>query len=160
LVFRYSNLQEQLLARQEDQITELRSVWQIDHDEIVSNFIILSRFTYSCPFQVYRKRIDGETPGAFGEVSAATWQGRNVAVKRLRAIALDMNENSVAEFQREIEVNMSLRHKNIVYFFGLCSFEYLGWLMIVWKIRRRGRQWRTVSCDRVDGSWVTKTSPA
>ena len=63
-------------------------------------------------------RIDGKTPGAFGEVSSAVWQGRNVAVKRLKAIAMDLNENSDAEFQHEIEVNMSLRHKNIVYFFG------------------------------------------
>ncbi len=41
-----------------------------------------------------------------------------MAVKRLKEIARDIDENSVLEFQREIEVNMSLRHKNIVYFFG------------------------------------------
>jgi hypothetical protein len=34
-IIEYSNLQEELLARRDDQITELRSVWQIDHDEIV-----------------------------------------------------------------------------------------------------------------------------
>jgi serine/threonine protein kinase len=88
--------------------------------------------------QIYKQRIDGETPGAFGEVSSATWQGRNVAVKRLKAIALDMNENSVAEFQQEIEVNMSLRHKNIVYFFGLREARKFVFLFLSLRILETG----------------------
>jgi len=50
--------------------------------------------------------------GAFGEVLKATYQGTDVAVKRLR---LDPSQPQAAEdFRRELAVLCGLRHRHVV----------------------------------------------
>ncbi len=57
--------------------------------------------------------------GAFGEVLKATYQGTDVAVKRLR---LDPNQPQAAEdFRRELRVLCGLRHRHVVQFLGACT---------------------------------------
>ena len=57
--------------------------------------------------------------GAFGEVLKATYQGTDVAVKRLR---LDPSQPQAAEdFRRELRVLCGLRHRHVVQFLGACT---------------------------------------
>jgi sterile alpha motif and leucine zipper-containing kinase AZK len=57
--------------------------------------------------------------GAFGEVLKATYQGTDVAVKRLR---LDPNQPQAADdFRRELRVLCGLRHRHVVQFLGACT---------------------------------------
>ena len=76
-------------------------MWDIDYSEL--DFV---------------KRIDAESPGAFGEVWLARWQDRDVAVKRLHNHIRELDDTSVREFNEEVKVMRSLRHKNIVLFYG------------------------------------------
>ncbi len=52
------------------------------------------------------------------QVWMGTWQDRTVAVKRLKAIYLQMDNSVLEEFNREMEVMRSLSHRNIVFFYG------------------------------------------
>mgnify|MGYP001212993387 CR=1 FL=1 len=104
----YSALQEELLTEKDQELhaksfelDELKQAWNIDHGEL----------------RLIR-RIDGDSPGAFGEVWEAEWQDRYVAVKRLRATMVEMDAGAADEFNKEIELNRTLLHKNIVFFFG------------------------------------------
>jgi serine/threonine-protein kinase CTR1 len=56
--------------------------------------------------------------GAFGEVFKARWRDVDVAVKRIKANATELNADAAAEFQREIAFMRTLRHANLVLFFG------------------------------------------
>jgi hypothetical protein len=65
---------------------------------------------------VFGKRVG---TGAFGEVLKATYQGTDVAVKRLR---LDPSQPQAAEdFRRELRVLCGLRHRHVVQFLGACT---------------------------------------
>ena len=55
--------------------------------------------------------------GASGEVYLAEWQERRVAIKRLHPQS-SLDENSMLEFDREVKLLRSLRHRNIVWFLG------------------------------------------
>ena len=62
-------------------------------------------------------RIDGETPGSYGEVYRAIYRDMTVAVKYLKAIMFT-DPTIRREFEREVEVMRGIRHPNIVMFFG------------------------------------------
>ena len=65
---------------------------------------------------IFGKRVG---TGAFGEVLKATYQGTDVAVKRLR---LDPSQPQAAEdFRRELRVLCGLRHRHVVQFLGACT---------------------------------------
>jgi hypothetical protein len=91
--------------RQLQEIAALNQVWKINPKEIV-----------------LKERIDGDSPGGFGEVYKAEYREMTVAVKKLRK-----EHNGVRcyaqEFDREIEVMRTLRHPNIVLFFGGGHFD-------------------------------------
>ena len=91
--------------RQLQELVALNQVWKINPREIV-----------------LRERIDGDSPGGFGEVYKAEYREMTVAVKKLRS-----EHNGVRcyaqEFDREIEVMRTLRHPNIVLFFGGGHFD-------------------------------------
>lgn len=55
--------------------------------------------------------------GANGVVTRAQWLGNTVAVKRVVASRLVVNTESEA-FQREADIMASLRHPNLVTFYG------------------------------------------
>ena len=53
------------------------------------------------------------------------WQDRTVAVKRLKAIYLQLDDSVLEEFNREMEVMRSLSHRNIVFFYGFFIFVFV-----------------------------------
>jgi LRR receptor-like serine/threonine-protein kinase FLS2 len=67
----------------------------------------------------FEARIDGDSPGSFGEVYRGTYLDRPVAIKKLQRLHLDGGTpDAVADFEREMSFLRSLHHGNIVYFFG------------------------------------------
>ena len=46
------------------------------------------------------------------------WEGRVVAIKKLRAVLLEMSHDFAQEFEREIKLLRSLRYRHIVAFHG------------------------------------------
>jgi serine/threonine protein kinase len=113
----YSSLQERLLEDRTRQIEELESVWCI-HEWELCNAV----------------KID---MGAFGEVFKARWRDVDVAVKRIKANATELNADAAAEFQREIAFMRTLRHANLVLFFG-CGCGSDGLPFIVCEFVPRG----------------------
>ena len=80
-------------------------------------------------------QIDGDSPGAFGEVWCGHWDGIEVAVKVLRQSMLEMDDSVVAEFEREVEF---MRHANIVRFFGAGTFSAHGTPFLVEELMSAG----------------------
>ncbi len=93
-----SDLQEKLLADQGLQIEEMESAWDISESELTA-----------------ARPLDS---GAFGEVFVAKWRDVPVAVKRIRAGAMELNADAASEFLHEIKFMRTLRHANVVLFFG------------------------------------------
>ena len=94
-------LHEKLLEDSQTEIADLTRAWQIAHEDL--HFV---------------QRIDTDMPGAFGEVWLARWADREVAVKKLRKIAIAYADRAMSEFEREVKVLRTLRHPHIVLFFG------------------------------------------
>ena len=92
---------ERLLGEAQSDVVALRKAW-----EILDNDIHLVT------------RIDGSSPGAFGEVWRGDWDGIAVAVKVLRLSMMELDESTQDEFDKEAEFLMRARHSNVVYFFG------------------------------------------
>ena len=69
------------------------------------------------------KRIDGDSPGAFGAVWRGDWDGMAVAVKVVHSALLEMDATSAEEFEKEAEFMMRARHGNLVRFFGVGSMQ-------------------------------------
>ena len=91
-------LKEHLLHTQTEQLDELRAAFTIDAMQLTLDSPIAS--------------------GAFGEVWRGQWNGTVVAVKKLRRVLLDLDEASVREFESESTLMRTLRHPNIVAYFG------------------------------------------
>ena len=71
--------------------------------------------------------------GAFGEVVRAVYQGTDVAVKRMAAGA------AAADFVREVQLLIKLRHPHVVLFMGACITP--AELCIVMEFAARGSLW-------------------
>ena len=56
--------------------------------------------------------------GGFGDVFACTWEGKRVAVKKLRVQRV--NKKRLAQFEEEVSLFCKLQHKNIIEFYGAC----------------------------------------
>eukprot|EP00053_Salpingoeca_punica_P018620 m.183210 g.183210 ORF g.183210 m.183210 type:complete len:1272 (-) comp17471_c0_seq2:580-4395(-) len=83
------------------------------------------------------ERIDITTPGAFGEVWKAMYSDRVVAMKRLQTILRSIQHNAMQMFQREIQVMRSIRHGNVVMFFG-AGYDNVGNPFLVTEFMERG----------------------
>jgi len=92
-------LHQYLLADAEEDVLALQKGWQIGGDEVK----LLAR-------------IDGDSPGAFGEVWKGDWEGLNVCVKVLKQ-KMSMDE-SLADFDAEISFLQRTRSPYLVRFFG------------------------------------------
>lgn len=57
--------------------------------------------------------------GCFGNVFKGTVRGKTVAIKKLHA--QDMDQATLEEFRKEVEIMTHLRHPNIVLFMGACT---------------------------------------
>jgi len=92
---------ERLLDEAQSDVVAMRKAWEIPDVEIH----LLAR-------------IDGSSPGAFGEVWRADWDGIAVAVKVLRLSMMELDQSTQDEFDKEAEFLMRARHSNVVRFFG------------------------------------------
>eukprot|EP00698_Gefionella_okellyi_P003807 TRINITY_DN13538_c0_g1_i1.p1 TRINITY_DN13538_c0_g1~~TRINITY_DN13538_c0_g1_i1.p1 ORF type:complete len:363 (-),score=62.01 TRINITY_DN13538_c0_g1_i1:63-1151(-) len=64
--------------------------------------------------------IDKIAEGGFGEVYKATWRGKTVAVKTVKAQVLRNDPRCMKNFTTEISVMARTRHPNIAMFLGAC----------------------------------------
>jgi hypothetical protein len=97
------------------QLEEMNRVWSIDSSEVQ-----------------LMERLDQETPGSYGDVYQARYRDIDVAVKKLKLV-MRSNAQIEKEFEREIQVMKSIRHPNIVLFFGagkFCSEENCPFLVV------------------------------
>jgi serine/threonine protein kinase len=103
LLLANSSLQERLLVTEEE-VVSLHRAWLIQPSEL---------------------KIEGEIArGAFGVVYRAVLNGDlPVAVKRLRNNILDINAADAEEFDREVSFMRTVRHPNIVMFYGAGIFD-------------------------------------
>eukprot|EP00049_Salpingoeca_infusionum_P010468 m.179904 g.179904 ORF g.179904 m.179904 type:complete len:1428 (-) comp14651_c1_seq1:201-4484(-) len=95
------DLHKHLLQNAEQELVALKQAWELDPDELA-----------------FLKRIDGTSPGAFGEVWQCRWDTILVAVKVLKQSIMAMDEATIDEFEREVEFLQRTRHMNVVRFFG------------------------------------------
>lgn len=102
----YSKLQDKLLADHVEELDTLRRVWQISAEDVE-----------------LLHRIDGGSEGAFGEVWLAAWHGRQVAIKRLRLALQELDPSAVEGFDVEVQTLKTMRHRNIVLFYGAGIME-------------------------------------
>lgn len=72
--------------------------------------------------------------GCFGNVYRGVCRGKQVAIKKL--LTQDLDDNTLDEFRKEVEIMTHLRHPNIVLFMGACT--ELGHLMIVTELMPKG----------------------
>eukprot|EP00045_Choanoeca_perplexa_P014136 m.164523 g.164523 ORF g.164523 m.164523 type:complete len:1162 (-) comp16581_c0_seq14:34-3519(-) len=94
-------LQTKLLHERAKEIFELEAAWTIQASEVEFN-----------------RRIDEGSEGAFGEVWQGLWQDRVVAVKQLRQSIQELDDAAVHDFDAEVKFMRTLRHANVVYFYG------------------------------------------
>jgi serine/threonine protein kinase len=57
--------------------------------------------------------------GSFGEVYRGKLHGKEVAIKKLNATALE--EEVLADFRHEVDLMLNLHHPNILLFMGACT---------------------------------------
>lgn len=95
------DLKERLLQEKSEQLETLESLFLIDAQDVA-----------------FERRLDEATPGAFGEVWLGRWHDTPVAIKKLRVMLLMLDEESVQEFNREVEFMRTMRHANLVLFYG------------------------------------------
>lgn len=94
-------LQRGLLEDAEHEVLALKGAWELNADDVR-----------------LERRIDGGSEGAFGAVWLGDWDGVRVAVKVLHADLLELDTETVAEFEKEADFLMRARHANVVRFFG------------------------------------------
>jgi LRR receptor-like serine/threonine-protein kinase FLS2 len=95
------DLHRLLLEDTQDEVDALKRAWEVLPSELV-----------------LEARVDGDSPGAFGEVWRAKWEDLTVAVKTLQQGVMDMDAEALEEFHKEVEFMQKTRHPNIVRFFG------------------------------------------
>eukprot|EP00050_Salpingoeca_kvevrii_P001594 m.173914 g.173914 ORF g.173914 m.173914 type:complete len:1165 (-) comp10412_c0_seq3:2412-5906(-) len=91
------SLKERLLDQTRFELAEMEESWRIDYSRV--------------------KLVRRLAEGSFGEVWLATWQHREVAVKRIRSDHAEDSE-AMSDFSREVGGLRLLRHPNIVLFYG------------------------------------------
>ncbi len=64
----------------------------------------------------YLEKIGG---GCFGSVYRGMCRGKEVAVKKL--FKQDLDEKSLVDFKKEVEIMAQLRHPNVLLFMGACT---------------------------------------
>jgi Leucine-rich repeat (LRR) protein len=95
-------MKERLLADAEGEVMALKRAWEIEYNDMR----LLSR-------------IDNASPGAFGAVWRADWDGMLVAVKIMHMSMVEQGGSLVSDFESEADFLMHTRHPNLVRFFGL-----------------------------------------
>ena len=110
----------QAKGQKENKLRTLENVWEISFREIE-----------------LKSRIDTKVRGAYGEVYSGVYRGLPVAIKKLEYYQMQLIKRSKFEFFREIAVMMSIRHPNIVMFYGGGNFQD-GTPFLVLEMMERG----------------------
>eukprot|EP01147_Barroeca_monosierra_P001787 gene1787-4897_t len=97
-----SELHEKLLAESQIELSLMERAWEIDFRDLT---------LLECIGQ-----------GTFGEVYRGIWNESMVAVKKLRSAIALLNPDFLDEFQAEVRLQRTLRHRNVVLFFGAGVF--------------------------------------
>jgi N-acetylneuraminic acid mutarotase len=105
LYIRYTRAKRVERRQQQMELAAMNQVWRIKASEILM-----------------KERIDGDCPGGFGEVYKAEYRELTVAVKKLHSMHTEIGRCQ-QEFDREMQVMRTIRHPNIVLFFGGGYFE-------------------------------------
>eukprot|EP00043_Microstomoeca_roanoka_P018784 m.204627 g.204627 ORF g.204627 m.204627 type:complete len:1456 (-) comp16886_c2_seq7:2216-6583(-) len=101
---RYANLRVehdlhvQLLSERDREVMALKAVWEIDYGQL--------------------RRLGPISSGTYGDVWKAEWDTVIVAVKVLKQQMKLLNEDTIAEFEKEIDFLRQTRHPHVVRFFG------------------------------------------
>lgn len=95
---------------------------------------------------MYRRQL---ASGTFGEVHEAMWGDRQVAVKKLKTFYFELDPEAVAHFEEEVRFMQTIRHRNIVFFYG-SGDDVDGTKFIVTEFVERGSL-RNVLDDK--GEW-------
>lgn len=90
--------QQQLIVDHRERLNNLERVWEVQAEDV----------------QLLRPL----GAGAFGEVWLATWWGRQIAVKKVRVAMRELDPDADRAFQAEVETCRTMRHRNVVLFFG------------------------------------------
>ncbi|EGD73015.1 hypothetical protein PTSG_04724 [Salpingoeca rosetta] len=112
-----SALHQKLLAESQIELSLLERAWEIDVEDLT----------------LYEQI--GE--GGYGEVYRALWNESVVALKKLRTAMAMLDSFFVDEFQTEVRLQRTLRHRNVVLFFGAGVFPD-GNPFLVTEYMRRG----------------------
>ncbi|EGD79945.1 TKL protein kinase [Salpingoeca rosetta] len=91
-------LQQQLLVEMDEEVMALKKAWEIEFGEL--------------------RLVERVAAGAFGVVFKAEWDTVTVAVKVMQQGVMMFDENTVQEFEKEVEFLQKTRHPNVVRFFG------------------------------------------
>eukprot|EP00049_Salpingoeca_infusionum_P004455 m.79653 g.79653 ORF g.79653 m.79653 type:complete len:1236 (+) comp12573_c0_seq1:63-3770(+) len=91
-----------------ERIEQLKASWHVD----ASDFTL-------------KRRIDGDSPGAFGEVWLAQWRNMQVAVKMLKQHIMELEPEMTAFFE-EMNFLMMNHHRNLVQFYGFGTHQEYG----------------------------------
>jgi hypothetical protein len=105
------------LQRAQAEISSMQQLWQILPSELTMQGDIAA--------------------GAFGKVMKALWNDIPVAVKCLSGAQTTLDAAAVADFERECEFMKSVRHANIILFFGAGRLED-GTPFLVLELSERG----------------------
>ncbi|EME32205.1 serine/threonine protein kinase [Galdieria sulphuraria] len=84
--------------------------------------------------------------GSFGVVQLALWHGTLVAVKTLDRVQMD--EDSLSIFEKEVKISLMLRHPNIVLFMGVV-YRQDGALSLVTEYCDKGDLRRVIHNNRI-----------
>ena len=110
-------LHEKLLNETQTELEEMQRVWDISEAELRFRTMLAE--------------------GTFGQVWLADWQDRHVAVKVLKQALLILDQDVPEKFEREIALLRSLRHRNVIFFFG-CGARADGTPFLVTEFAGRG----------------------
>eukprot|EP00048_Salpingoeca_helianthica_P004000 m.72700 g.72700 ORF g.72700 m.72700 type:complete len:1239 (+) comp13000_c0_seq1:162-3878(+) len=98
-------LSEKLLQSTSETLGRLERVWKIDPASLV----------------IHQDELIGK--GQFGEVFRGEYEDKDVAIKCLKDLWLRLDEDSTQLFEKEVAHLRTLRHKNIVFFYGAGLFD-------------------------------------
>ena len=111
-----SDMNVKLLQDRDYELDQMQKAWEIHESEIT----LLGK-------------VD---EGAFGEVFRASFRELPVAVKRLKSHLVEMDSEVRLDYEREVKFMRTLRHKNILLFFGAGIFNNgIPFLVVEWAAR-------------------------
>jgi serine/threonine protein kinase len=111
-------MQERLLATQSTELVQLERIWEISDQDVL-----------------FKRELGHDIQGTFAKVWYGEWQGREVAIKVLRDSINSLDSTAQEKFKEEMKLIRQLRHKNIVFFYGIGVHSQSPFLVFEWMTR-------------------------